>query len=93
MKIIRNLKNMRGEYSKSFFAYWTRICFTAAYTYLNKHYQYVNRQRERLLERLEDVQAQNPTMVNRQYIAELKRCIELYCSDSSTSELNKMKVE
>lgn len=93
LKIIRNLKNMKENYKGSFFAYWTRICFTAAYTYLNKHYQYINRQRERLLERLEDVQAQNPTMVNRQYIQELKRCIEQYCPDSASSELDKMKVE
>lgn len=45
MKILKNIHNMKEEYRKSFFNYWTRCVFTAAVVYLAKHYNRVNLKR------------------------------------------------
>lgn len=57
LKILKNIHNMKEEYRKSFFAYWTRCVFTAAVVYLAKHYKSVNLKRKLYLDAL--VQAHN----------------------------------
>lgn len=94
MKIERNLKNMKEGYRGCFFAYWTRCCFTAATTYLAKHYRGVNLKREMLLDKLQQLQTSSPTMVNPIMIKQLKEYIDLYNKpDSSSDKLESMNVE
>lgn len=57
LKILKNIHNMKEEYRKSFFAYWTRCVFTAAVVYLAKHYKSVNLKRKLYLDAL--VQSHN----------------------------------
>ena len=54
MKIIKNLKNMKVEYKESFFAYWTRCVFTAAFVYLSNYYKEKNRKKEMIKDALLD---------------------------------------
>lgn len=52
-KMIRNLKNMKEKNKRSFFNYLNACCFSAAYTYLRKHYSEINRMRKVVLEEME----------------------------------------
>jgi len=59
LKIIANLKNMKEEKRKSFFAYWTRCVWTAAIVYLGKHYKYMNNKRKLMLEAIAEAASQS----------------------------------
>lgn len=74
MKILKNIHNMKEEYRKSFFAYWTRCVFTAAVVYLAKHYKQVNLKRKLYLDAL--VQAHNNLSQNAPKTIELIRELE-----------------
>lgn len=80
LKILKNIHNMKEEYRKSFFAYWTRCVFTAAVVYLAKHYKQVNLKRKLCLDAL--VQAHNNLSQNSpktiELIRELEKQLNLY---------------
>lgn len=50
-------------------------CFSAAYTYLRKHYNDINRMRKVVLEEMEKWQQERPTPQNAQIIRQLKNTI------------------
>ena len=80
LKILKNIHNMKSEFRKSFFNYWTRCVFTAAVVYLAKHYKRVNLKRQLYLDAL--VQAHNNIAQNDpktiELISELERQIREY---------------
>lgn len=93
MKILKNIHNMKEEYRKSFFAYWTRCVFTAAVVYLAKHYKSVNLKRKLCLDAL--VQAHNNLAQNSpntiELIRELERTLKEYgevCKSDSPETLD-----
>lgn len=89
LKILKNIHNMKEEYRKSFFAYWTRCVFTAAVVYLAKHYKGVNLKRKLYLDAL--VQAHNNLSQNApktiELIRELERALKEY-GDYDNMELD-----
>lgn len=54
--MMRNLKNMHEKARRSFFNYLNACCFSAAYSWLRKHYSHVNRMRRLILQELEEWQ-------------------------------------
>ena len=49
VKILKNLKNMKEEYRKSFFAYWTLAATSAFMVVLAKYYKEQNLKKELLM--------------------------------------------
>lgn len=75
VKIMANLKNMKAEKKSGFFSYWTHCVFTAGIVYLAKHYKYVNRKRQMILERIEQMQMDNQNLPR--YLSELAEELKL----------------
>lgn len=59
--MMKNIKNMREANRGSFFSYLNACCFSAAYSWLRKHYSHINRMRKMILEELEEWQTKQPT--------------------------------
>lgn len=89
MKIIKNLKNMKEEYSKSFFNYFTTCAWTAFVTVLASHYKDLNMKRKLIVEALSDAQEEfGHNKANQEVINHLTKELELYDKQNGEDEGN-----
>ncbi len=68
---------MKEEMKGSFFSYWTRCVFTAAITYLKKHYQEQNRRRDYIRGEVEKMMCgEYGDVIQSQYLKQILETIE-----------------
>jgi DNA-directed RNA polymerase specialized sigma24 family protein len=74
VKCLKNLKNVDPS-KGSVFSYFTHVCWSAFVTYLAKYYTGLNRRRELMLARIEELES-NPNLPNNPKLRELYRELE-----------------
>ena len=78
---------MKEDKRGSFFAYWTRCVFTAAITYLRKHYTEQNRRRGYILEEVyRMMQLSDGELENCNYLKKIIRDIENWNASPTDGE-------
>lgn len=88
LKCIKNLKNLdptKGDV----FAYLTQICWSAYITFLSKYYRRMNREREMMLEGLENAYqffGDEMTPAKMECLENLRRDIELRYTEHNNEE-------
>jgi hypothetical protein len=72
LKCLKSLKNINPE--GNLFSYFTSACWSAFMNYLVKYYRHKNKQRELLIEALEEAKS-NPQFHTSEYMEELLRLL------------------
>lgn len=78
MKIIKSLKNMRGDKRSSFFSYWSCCCYSAFINYLTKHYRRINRKRKLFYDALQYAKDNNLYNVRPDIVRSIEEQMDFY---------------